>query len=185
MGSDPYLSRLGDLDKDGKLDVIAPLIGGSALLVLRGDGKGGFSPMPGSPYHTLDRPYAVAVVDLDADGDQDVLVAHDDTDKLTVLLGSADGRLSPAHGSPMSLGTRVFAMATGDVNGDGAIDVLAGAGDVVIVLIAQPGRSLSEACRSDLVVSSWTVNVGDLDGDGRLDVVAPDTRANGIRVWTW
>lgn len=181
--ADPYLSRLGDLDKDGHLDIVAPLVGGNALVVLRGDGKGGFSPMPGSPYRTVDRPYAVALADLDGDGNQDVLIAHDDTDKMTILLGSANGTLSPAHGSPIALGSRVFGIATGDVNGDGAIDVLAGAGDTVIVLVAQPGRSLSEACRSDLPVSSWTVNAGDLDGDGRLDVVAPDARTNEISVW--
>ena len=184
VGGEPYLSRLGDLDHDGKLDVVAPLVSRSALAVLRGNGQSGFAPMPGSPFRTLDRPYAVAVADLDADGHQDVLIAHDDTDKLTVLLGSADGTLTAAQGSPISLGTRVFAMLTGDVNGDGALDVLAGAGHAVMVLVALPGRPLSEACRIDLVGSSWTVNAGDLDGDGRLEVVSPDAQTNEIHVWT-
>lgn len=184
LKADPYVCRIADVDGDGNVDVVVPLIGGAGVAFLRGDGRGGFAQAPGSPYATVARPYTVAIADVDADGRADVVVAHDDSDQMTILAGQADGRLSPATRTPLALGKRVFVMAPVDINGDGAMDVVAGAGDRLLVLIAEPGRGLSHACRSDLTpVSSWTVATADLDRDGRPDLVAPDAEAHGLKIW--
>jgi hypothetical protein len=184
LGADAYPSAIADLDGDGKLDLAVPLVGGTAVAVLRGDGKGGFLPMPGAPYATLARPYSIRPLDIDLDGSLDLLVAHDDTDSVTVLRGGANGRFTPAQGSPFSAGARLFGMAPFDVNRDGAMDLVAGAGNVVLALMARKGSALPQVCRTDLAVNSYTVKVADLDRDGRLDIVAPDAKANVVRVWT-
>jgi VCBS repeat protein len=184
VGAEPYACALAGLDGDAFPDAVVPLVGGGSVAVLRGNGKGGFTPAAGSPYATIARPYAVAIADLDGDGRQDILIAHDDTDRLTILAGGDGGRLTPSAGSPISLGHRVFRMATADVNRDGAIDVVAGAGDRVLLLLAQPGGNLARASRVELPTGqTWTVAIGDLDRDGKPDLVAPDATTDTLRLW--
>jgi hypothetical protein len=188
VGAEPYMLRLGDMDGDGKLDIVAPLVSGSGVVVLRGDGSGGFAHAPGSPYATPARPLTVTIADVDGDSRNDVLAAHDDTDLVSILIGQSDENgvsFSPAEGSPMSLGTRVFAMTTADVDGNGVPDVIGGAGERVLVLLRDPDRALTEARREYLAPlrQSWTVLATDLDGDGHADVVAPDAQANTLELW--
>jgi hypothetical protein len=185
VGADPYVGRAADVDGDGKVDLVAPLIGGAAVALLRGDGQGGFVQAPGSPYATLDRPYAALVSDLNGDSRPDVVLAHDDTDRITVLLGEAGGRLTPAEGSPFALGARVFGMAAADINGDGTLEILAGAGDRILMLFQDRAARGWGFCRGpDLTAAqSWTVTTADLDGDGRPDVIAPDAITHQLKIW--
>ncbi|NUP07832.1 MAG: VCBS repeat-containing protein [Polyangiaceae bacterium] len=185
LGAEPYVLRLADVDGDGRLDIVAPLIGGSAVAVLRGDGHGGFAHVPGSPFHTPERPYAITLAHADDDGRIDILAAHDDADTISVLLGAPGGTFAPAEDSPISLGQRVFVAAAARVDPDGVEQIVAGAGDRVLVLRRRAGRPLSEACRVDLEPSTpaWVVAVGDLDGDGRPDVVAPNGDAGTLAIW--
>ncbi|HYO57080.1 VCBS repeat-containing protein [Archangium sp.] len=183
VGAEPYLSTLADVDGDGFLDAVMPLVGDDALAVLRGDGRGGFAPAVGSPQATLARPYAVVVTDLEGDGRGDVLIAHDDTDRMTILSGAEGGRLVPAVGSPFALGQRVFRMATADFNGDGAIDVVGAAGDRLLVFLAQPGGNFARFSRVELSGGGWNVAIGDLDRDGKPDLVSPDSAAGVLKLW--
>lgn len=80
--------------------------------------------MPGEP----------TLVDLDADGDLDVVLAcgtccgsspHADSGHVMVLLGDGKGQLQSAAGMPVKVGASVRKVAVGDVNGDGRLDVVA------------------------------------------------------------
>src|SRR6185503_173323 len=123
-------------------------------------------------------PYAVAIVDLDLDGRPDVLAAHDDSDDVTLLLGRDGGRLAPAPWSPFTMGGRVFRMEAGDLDGDGRIDLVAGAGDRLLLLMGATRRAQLAPTGQ-----SWSVALGDLDRDGAIDVIAPDARADRLRLW--
>jgi len=182
LGAAPYPPALGDLDGNGRLDLVVPLVGGQAVAVLLGDGGGGFDAAPGSPVRTVrPRPYGIVLGDLDRDGKLDVIAAHDDTDEISVLLGDGHGGLRAAPGSPVSLGLRIARGATADVDGDGALDlVAAGSGSMVIARgdghggLAPPRREPS---------GGWTAIAADLDGDGRLDVAVPEPEHAALRLW--
>lgn len=74
-----------------------------------------------------DSPVAIAVADVDGDGQLDVLTANGDSGDISVLRGRGDGTFA----APQRFGIGRFptALAAADVNGDGHLDVLTANGD--------------------------------------------------------
>ena len=100
-GGDFYTSDLADVDSDGHLDVVAASGDGRAdrVVLKRGDGRGGFGESLALP-STPPRPRVVALADVNGDARIDVVVAHGEIRRLTVLL-NRDGRtFTTAAGSP-------------------------------------------------------------------------------------
>jgi hypothetical protein len=75
-----------DLNRDGKLDLVTGNIFSDNASVLLGDGSGGFSPAPGSPFAVGDGPFALAVADLNWDFRPDLAVTGYNSSDVTVLL---------------------------------------------------------------------------------------------------
>lgn len=57
-----------------------------SLSVLLGDGSGGFSAAPGSPFRAGRGPWGTAVGDLNHDGKPDVVTANYETNDVSVLI---------------------------------------------------------------------------------------------------
>jgi hypothetical protein len=74
-GNNPWALALGDLNVDGKLDVVVVHQSASSGSVLLGNGDGTFGPK--TDFATGDDPWALAVADLNADGQPDLVVAND------------------------------------------------------------------------------------------------------------
>jgi len=162
---------LGDVDGDGDLDaffgngILSPQPNGLYL----NDGTGGFADASGQLPSFSDRTAAVALGDVDGDGDLDVLFGNDVLDRLHLNDGSgvfvdASSQLPPIVGETSGA-------ALGDVDGDGDLDVLlANPGQVRLYLNDGSGVFSDASGQLPPVTGGVAaIAVGDVDGDGDLD----------------
>ncbi|MDX2261399.1 MAG: FG-GAP-like repeat-containing protein [Gemmatimonadales bacterium] len=171
-------ASIGDVDRDGRLDIV--LVKGRHWplpnLVLPGNGDGTFRrPVPVDT--AADRSYSGILVDLNGDGALDMVVSNDSPDAKKVYLNDGRGRyrLLTTFGSP-AWNTRH--VAVGDVNGDGIPDmVLANRGSrqatASMLCLGAGGGRVTEPCREVSTGSATTITMADLNGDRALDLVVP------------
>jgi hypothetical protein len=172
---EPELNVLGlevaDLNADAFPDLIAANWVGSQLAVLLGRGDGTFDP---ASIHSCPHCDAVAAADLDGDGDLDV-VATSFTPGIEgamySFMNEAGGRLGePRLSDPRG---NTVALAVGDLNRDGAEDVITGNdGSNSVSVLMGGGDASFEDARQYPAGNTHTVVVVDLDGDGNLDLLA-------------
>jgi hypothetical protein len=105
---------VGDIDGDGRLDLVTGTGYGRSVAVLRGDGHGNFAPQ--QRFLVRGNVWDVTVADVTGDGAPDVLAQ---TDRVEVLRNDAHGHLAP--------GQRIKGVGhpvVGDVDGDGDLDLI-------------------------------------------------------------
>ncbi len=156
-----------DLNGDDQLDVLAYDAPSGDLLVLLGDGAGGFP--TSQPVDLNAIPRAILTEDLDADGDQDVVVPY--LNGVQVLLGDGSGGFGAPNDHPDMLASYA---ALGDVDGDGVLDVVSvrnSTGTVSLMLGDGTGGfgPVSYHASGGLTNS---VALQDVDGDGFTDVLS-------------
>lgn len=169
---------IGDVNADGHQDIV--LVKGRHWplenLVLLGNGNGTFQPaypLGGLP----DRSYSGVLVDVDVDGDLDVVVSNDSPDAKIVHLNDGRGRF--AAGSTFGQGewpTRHISVV--DLNGDRLPDVVLAnrygnkPGPSYLCFGVKGGRFADE-CVAFAHGSATTIKPADVNGDGSPDLVVP------------
>jgi hypothetical protein len=129
-GDSPFNVAIGDVNGDGIPDLAivnspsstADRSGRDGLTILIGDGRGGFTRMPGSPFPTAPRPNMVAIGDINGDGVADVVVSNPDSDTITIFTMSRNG--SVAARSTLAVQGHPKGLALRDLNGDGKADIV-------------------------------------------------------------
>lgn len=91
VGGRTWKVAVADADGDGRNDLVmgrAP----SSIVILLGDGSGGFRPSRGSPFPVGRGPWRIALGDLNADGRMDVVTTAGEGDHVSVLLSRGVSR---------------------------------------------------------------------------------------------
>ncbi len=178
----------GDLNGDGNLDLILakgrhwPLVD----RVLIGDGKGGVR----ESYDlgvASDKSYSGRLVDLDGDGDLDVVISNDTPSPKLVYLNDGTGHFSvgSTYGSP-DWPMRNATVA--DMNGDGKPDIIAAnrngktPGFNYICLNSGKG-TFGADCIPFSSEPSTTITAADFNGDGLLDLLVPHRNGGQSRLY--
>jgi hypothetical protein len=125
------------------------------------------------------RPHQFASGDFVGNGRSDLAVLNLTDDAVTVLLSNSDGSLQKPVKYP--IGINPDAIAVGDVNGDGKLDIIVvnhgnpktSRFGTIGVLLGKGNGTFRKALQSNIgsVFPTW-LGVGDFNGDGHLDVVA-------------
>ncbi|HVE65375.1 MAG TPA: VCBS repeat-containing protein [Thermoanaerobaculia bacterium] len=182
VGRAPYLLAVADFSGDGRPDLATPDFSGHTVSVLFGDGRGGFAAAPGSPYRVGERPFSAAAADVNGDRALDLVVSHDDSDDLSILVNDGKGRFAAAR--RVAAGGRTWKVRVADIDRDGKSDLVMGLNPSGVTVLRGDGRGGFAPAGSPVPVGRgpWGVAVGDLDRNGKPDAVTANTEGNTVSV---
>jgi hypothetical protein len=173
-----------DFDSDGYMDLAVSTATNNTVDILMGNGDGTFDTYTSVSIGSSTVPEALAVSDLDDDGNPDIVVACYGANALGILLGNGDGTFLPVE--LYSGGTGPIAVSIADLNQDEIPDVIVtdysgngislfqGNGDGTFLPL--PGYSTTS---SSGPAASYAV---DLDGEGTPEIVSVLYTKSGLYI---
>ena len=176
METVPYAIAVGDFNGDGIQDLATVDNYSNNVTVLLGNGSGGFTAAPGSPFPAGSAPSALAVADFNGDGIPDLAAPNFGTNSVTVLFGDGLGGFNVS--ASFAAGPGPLSVAAGDFNGDGVPDLVAANtnSSALTVLLGDGAGEFKASPESPVSVpgSPRLIAVADFNGDGVQDLAVAD-----------
>src|SRR5258706_3083731 len=141
VGKNPSSVVVADFNGDGNPDFAVANKDDNTISIFKGDGKGGFTEFPGSPFaltntSTISEKGPIAMVTANFrtttnksnnSPEVDLAVVNQSTNNVSILLGFVDSNsnisFTEAPNSPISVGQSPVAIAVGDINSDTVPDL--------------------------------------------------------------
>jgi len=198
-GDAPFSTAIGDVDGDGKPDLVVANSSSNTISVLRNisssENVSSATFAAKVDFATDANPYTVAIGDLDGDGKPDVAVGYLNAANVSVFHNTAiAGSItasSLAQKVDFATGVRAISVAIGDVDGDGKPELMSSNYESNTVSVLQNTttagsiNSSSFATKIDFntgINPVW-VAIGDLDGDGKPELAVANDNSNGISLF--
>jgi hypothetical protein len=179
-------SDSADFNHDGNSDMCVVNINTNSVSIMLGNGDGTFAPQ--QEIIVGDTPRGIAVLDVDGDGDMDVV----NTNYLDARLGGR-GNLSILFNDGNGVFSaptffkgdceRCWALASTDMDNDGLLDLVASSrvssnGAIVVNRGNGDGTFGLLSRRTNVSDGTWMLTCGDVNGDGWPDVATSDSGSN-------
>jgi hypothetical protein len=180
IGADASPNAGADFNKDGFIDLATANISDGTVSVLLGNGDGSFQAQ--AVYPVGERPRGIAVLDVNGDGYVDIVVCNSGSSDLSLLLNNGDGTFAAEKRFFATPGAQFFGLEAADMNGDGIMDLVAGAQGLqgVYVLLGRGDGTFEEGLFQNALAEPWVLRAGDLNGDGHPDVAIASRAQNSL-----
>ena len=162
-----------DFNGDGIEDLAVPDSATGVVAVFLGKGDGTFQPAMNASTGLGSTPLALAVGDFNGDGKPDMAVALGNIAAVAILLGNGDGTFAPAQTIPTAGSILYYpiALAVGDFNHDGRLDIATANNQVGVSVLLGNGNGSFQPYKSLGTDKgpSW-IAAGDFNNDGVPDL---------------
>jgi hypothetical protein len=189
-GQSYFSLAIADFNGDGNLDA-AVLTSNSELVlgIMFGNGSGGFGTAVPVSIFPIDQVESVAAGNLRGFGVQDLVVGGSCCAGLVgVLLNNGDGTFQNVLSFPTTAIGQASSIALADMNGDGALDVVAAGNPGVAVLLGDGTGYLlgdmvwygSSGQGGGVGVTPNGITLADFNGDGSLDLAVVEDKGSTV-----
>jgi len=184
----PFDIKFGDLDGDGKLDMVVPYADQNMIAVYRNTSTKGVinnqSFASQVDFATSSSPEGVTISDLNGDGKPEIIVANHSSSSVSIFKNTTSKGVinSSSFATKQDIATGLIptVVQAGDLDGDGKPDLLVGTDDGFSIMKNNTvaGQSFSFN-NSDVILTagnSYKAYMADMDGDNKKDIliIAPD-----------
>jgi hypothetical protein len=199
-GTSPAFVAMGDVDRDGKLDLVVTNDGSNTVSVFRNTSTSGTidasSFAAKVDFTTGTYPVGVAVGDVDGDGKPDLAIPNNGSNTVSVYRNTSTSGVinSSSFAAKVDFTTGTgprSSVAIGDVDGDGKADLAVPNESSNTVSVYRNTstsgviNSSSFAAKVDFATGSGplAMAMGDVDGDGKPDLIVTNNAANTMSVF--
>jgi hypothetical protein len=186
QASDPVDAVVGDLNNDGRLDIVVTLPLDATIIVFLGYGNGTFFRQATYSTGSLSRPYGCALGDVNNDNRLDIAVSDSNTGSVVILLGDGDGSFSNQRSYSTGRYSFLKSVAFSDFNNDSILDIVVANYDTSMIDVFLGFTYINGVSEGTYSTGSSphprAVTLGSFSNDAQLDIAMTNYELDNVEI---